>query len=165
MKTLIGLIPDDEHVVKAREALQVAGIGAGEISALKRPSEVWERLGGRRKLRVVFRYVFFGAMLGLAVGGLYGIPAGIMNCSEMGCPFTTSAVLLLIVTVYWVLGGAFLGAIIGMDRLEQDLYSYVEGVRHGEALLIVETPDDKSSEVERILQKENGLLVHSIERG
>ena len=165
MKTLVGLIPDDEHALKAREALQVAGIGAGEISTLKLPGEVWERLGGRRKLRVVFRYAFFGAMLGLVVGSLYGIPAGLMNCSEMGCPFTTSTVLLLIISIYWVLGGAFLGAIIGVDRLEQDLYSYVEGVRHGEALLIVEAPDDQTSEVEHILHQESGLLVHSLERG
>jgi hypothetical protein len=164
MKTLIGLIPDDEHAVKAREALQVAGIGEGAISALVRPTEVWQRLGGPRKLRVAFRYAFFGALLGLVVGALYGIPAGLMNCSEIGCSFTTSTYLLVLISLYWALGGAFLGAIIGVDWLEHDLYSYVEGVRHGGALLVVETPDDHSSEVERILQRENGLLVHIIER-
>lgn len=163
MKTLIGLIPNDEHMIKAREALQVAGIGESAVSALVRPADVWEQLGGRRKLRIVFRYTALGALLGLAVGAFYGVPSGILNCSGMGCPMGTSGILLLVISVYWVIGGAFLGAIVGADRLEQNLYSYVEGVRRGAALLIVETPDERTSEVEGILHRENGLLVHDIE--
>lgn len=164
MKRLVGLIPNDEHLVKAREALQAAGIGEGSISALVRPADVWERLGGRRKLRIFFRYTAVGALLGLAVGAFYGVPSGILNCSGMGCPIGTSGILLLVISVYWVLGGAFLGAIVGADRMEQNLYSYVEGVRRGSALLIVETPDEQSAEVERILHQESGLLVHDVER-
>lgn len=162
---LVGLLPDDRHLVHAQETLKAAGLGAGEVSALVRPAEVWERLRGRKKLTIVFRYVFAGAMLGVGVGALYGVPAGIMNCVVMGCSFTTSAILLAVITLYWVLGGAFVGAIIGADRLEQNLYSYVEGVRHGAPLLVVETPDEQASEVTRILREEGGLLVHSIERG
>lgn len=162
MKTLVALIPDDEHLVSAEEALKVEGIGESEISVLVRPAQVWRRLEGRKKLRVVFRYAFFGIILGLAVGVLYGVPAGIMNCREMGCPFTTSTLLLAVISLYWVLGGGFLGAIIGLDRLEQNLYSYVEGVRRGEALLVIETPNEQVSEVTRILRGENGSLVHAI---
>lgn len=165
MKTVISLIPDDEHVQKAREALQMAGIGEGAISALVRPADVWEQLGGRRKLRIIFRYTALGALLGLVVGAFYGVPSGILNCSGMGCPFNMSTVLLVVISVYWVLGGAFLGAIVGADRLEQNLYSYVEGVRRGAALLMVEASDEQRSEVERILHRESGLLVHDIEKG
>lgn len=163
MKTLIGLIPDNEHVAHVQEALKAAGIGENEVHALVRPAEVWERLGGRKKLAVATKYALAGSALGLLVGGLYGIPAGIFNCSEMGCSVSTSATLLAVITIYWVLGGLFMGAIVGMDRLEQDLYSYVEGVRHGAALLVVEAPDDRASEVTRILQKDRGLLVHGLE--
>jgi len=43
------------------------------------------------------------------------------------------------------------------------LFLYVQGVRRGAALLVVEAPDDEVSEVIRILRQESGLLVHSIE--
>lgn len=163
MKTLISLIPDEEHITHAREALQAAGIGADDITALIRPAEVWERLRGRSKVPVALKYTLAGGVLGLLVGALYGIPAGIFNCSEMGCPFTTSTALLVVIVAYWVIGGLFMGAIVGMDRLEQDLYSYVEGVRRGAALLIVQTPDDRATDVTRILQEDRGLLVHGLE--
>lgn len=165
MKTLIGLIPDEEHVAHAREALQATGIGANDITAPMRPAQVWKRLGGRKKLPVALKYTLAGGALGLLVGALYGIPATIFNCSEVGCPFMTSTALLVVIVVYWVIGGLFMGAIVGMDRLEQDLYSYVEGVRRGSALIIVQTPDDRATDVTRILQEDRGLLVHSLEAG
>ncbi|HSM54766.1 MAG TPA: hypothetical protein VK879_01310 [Candidatus Sulfomarinibacteraceae bacterium] len=105
-----------------------------------------------------------GALFGLAVGALYGVPAGIFNCSEMGCPIVTSGAMLAVITVYWVLGGAFVGALIGMDRLEQDLYSFVEGVRRGAAVLVVQAPDERAEDVTRLLRGANGRLVHDIEQ-
>jgi hypothetical protein len=165
MNTLIGLIPDERHLVTAGETLQAAGIDQGAISVLVRPADVWEWLGGRKKLRVTVRYAFFGALVGLALGALYGVPAGILNCAEMGCTMTVSTVLLALITVYLILGGAFVGAIVGLDRVEQDLYSYVEGVHRGGALLVIETPPERIDEVARILQQESGLLVHTIKKG
>jgi hypothetical protein len=68
-----------------------------------------------------------------------------------------------LIALYWLFSGAFMGAIVGADRLEQDLYSYVEGARRGETVLLVETPDEQVSEVAQILEEEGGLLVHPIE--
>lgn len=163
MKMLLSLIPDGQHVARAEQALLAAGLGEGAINAVVRPAEVWERLGGPKKLRILFRYTALGALLGLGVGAFYGVPSGILNCSQMDCPFSTSTVLLALISVYWVVGGAFLGAIAGADHLEENLYSYVEGVRRGAALLVVETPDEQVSEVTEILHRESGLLVHSME--
>ena len=164
MKTLAGLLPDNEHATHAREALTAAGIRAGGIRTLVQPADVWEQLEGHHKRAIVYRYAAAGAAIGLVVGGLYGIPAGIMNCAETGCPMTTSTALLAIISVYWVLGGAFIGAIIGADRLEQDLYSYVQGVRRGQSLLVVDTPDERADTVTRLLRGDGGLLVHAIDR-
>lgn len=163
MKTLIGLIPDNEHVIRVQEALRATGISADKITTLVRPSQVWERLEGRKKLATAVRYALAGALLGLVVGALYGIPSGALNCSELGCPIITSTTLLLVISVYWVLGGAFLGVIVGIDRVEQDLYSYVEGVRRGATLVLVQAPTGRTSEITHILQAEHGLLVHSLE--
>jgi hypothetical protein len=165
VKTLIGLIPDREHALSADQALHGAGIGASRISALARPAEVWERLEGRKKLNIVSRDGRIGALLGLAVSAIYLVPLVIMYCPEMGCSSATRFIFLTVMALCWALGGAFLGTIVGTDQLEHDLYSYVEGVRHGGVVLLVESPDEQAAAVSRILRQENGLLVHTIERG
>jgi hypothetical protein len=165
MKTYVGLIPDDEHVAHARAALQAAGVPADGIATLARPAEVWDRLAGHRRLRLVRRHAMIGALLGLAISAIYSVPLIFMYCPETGCSFGTSVSVLAILALYWLLGGAFLGAIAGTDRLEQGLYSYVEGVRRGARLMVVEAPDDKAAAVPPILQHESGLLVYGLERG
>jgi hypothetical protein len=163
MKTLVGLIPDSEHAAAAEAAMKNAGLGEDKISALARPAEVWQRLGGHRKMRVVFKYVLAGALLGLVVASLYGLPASIMNCIHQGCPFSANLGFLIAIYLFWIIGGAFMGAHIGLDRLEQDMYSYVEGVRRGGSLMVAETPDEETVEVTEIMEHEGGLLVHPLE--
>lgn len=165
MNTLIGLIPDERYLVTAEKRLQAAGIDQSAMSVLVRPTDVWRRLEGPKKLRVAIRYSLFGALVGLALGALFGVPAGILNCAEMDCTMTISTVLLALIALYLMVGGAFVGAIVGIDRVEQDLYSYVEGVYRGGALLVIETPAGRIREIARILQQESGLLVHTIEKG
>jgi hypothetical protein len=165
MKTYVGLIPDNEHVAHAGSALQAAGIPAGRIATLTQPADVWERLEGHRRFQVVRKSATIGAILALAVSTIYTVPLVLMYCPEMGCSFATSVTVLVILALYWLLGGAFLGAIVGADRLEQDLYSYVEGVRRGAMLMVVEAPDEQAAEVPHILERESGLLVYSLEGG
>lgn len=160
MSTVLGLIADDEHITLVREALKAAGVSEDKISILRRPGEVWQRLEGRKKLRVVFRNAFIGMLLGLVVGVLYGATAGVLNCRLMDCPVTTSLISLGLISLYWIAGGGFLGALIGLDRLEGDLYSYVEGVRRGAVLFVVESPEERAPEVADILAQEEGALLH-----
>lgn len=129
MKTLEPSIHDEEKASRAQEREEGPGAGKGELTTLLHAAQESEQLWGRKRLTVVVRFAIAGAILGLVVGALYGIPAGMMNCSAMGCPFTTSVTLLVVITVYWVLGGACMGAIVGMDRLEQGFYTGVKGVR------------------------------------
>lgn len=165
MKTYLGLIPDNEHVMHAGSALHAAGIPERAISTLVQPAEVWERLGGHERMRVVRKHAVVGGLLGLAVSLIYAVPLVLMYCPEMGCSFGTSVSVLAILALYWLLGGAFMGTIVGADRLEQGLYSYVEGVRRGGRLMVVQAPDEKAAEVPRILEHESGLMVFSLEGG
>jgi hypothetical protein len=160
MSTVVGLIAGDEHVTLVGEALKAAGFSEDKISILCRPAEVWQRLEGRKKLRVVYRNALIGMLLGLVVGVLYGATAGILNCRLMNCPVTTSLILLALISLYWLAGGGFLGALIGLDRLERDLYSYVEGVRRGAALFVVESPEERAPEVAGIMAQEEGAVLH-----
>lgn len=162
MKTLVGLIPDTEHVKDTEGMMNAAGIRDYKLNVLDRPGEVWRRLGGHEKMRGVYKHALIGALLGLGVAALYGLPASITTCIYRGCAFSDNMGSLVAISLYWIIAGAFLGAIIGLDRLEQDMYSYVEGVRRGGSLMIVETPDEEVAQVAEILGHEGGLLVHTL---
>jgi len=145
--------------------MEAAGLNDCKVSVLARPAEVWARLGGPAKLRAAVKYTLIGALLGVVVASLYALPATILNCAYMGCAFSAHTLLLVAIYLYWIAAGGFMGTLIGMDRLERDTYSYVEGVRHGGSLVIVEAPDEEAGEVTSILVHEGGLLVHNLESG
>jgi hypothetical protein len=165
METVISLLPNDEHLAAARRELASAGFTQNRITVLFQPADVWQRLGGHQKVRAVVKKAVLGGVIGLLVGALYGIPAGIFNCQFMNCSLETSVVLWALITLFWILAGGFFGSIIGIDGLERDLYSYVEGVRRGEALVVVETPEEQALEARRILLQEQGTAVHEIHQG
>lgn len=165
MKTVISLIPNDEHLVEAKKELTKAGFGESKTSILFQPADVWRRLEGQQKVRIVFKNGAVGALIGLFVAALYGVPAGILNCQFMNCSVGMSATFWALISLYWVAAGGFLGALVGLDKLEDDLYSYVEGVRRGEALFVVETSEEKAVEARRILQQEHGTVIHDVPGG
>jgi hypothetical protein len=164
METIVSLMPNDEHVTAARQKLENAGLAQNKISVLFQTAEVWRQLGGHQKMQTVIKKAALGAVIGLFVGALYGIPAGIFNCRFMNCSLETSVILWVLITLFWVVGGGFLGSIIGMDELERDLYSYVEGVRRGEALFVIEADLDQIPVAMRILQQEQGTVIHEIDK-
>lgn len=162
METVIGLVPNDEHVTRTRQALKTAGFAETGINVLLQPADVWQQLGGHQKVRIVFKDAAIGALIGLVVGALYGVPAGVFNCRAMNCSVNTSVVLWAVISLYWVAAGGFLGAIIGIDQLEQALYSYVEGVRRGQALFVVDVPEDKVAAARDVLRQEHGIVIQDI---
>ena len=164
METIIGLIPNDEHVTTTRYELEKAGFAISKINILYQPADVWQRLGGHQKVRIVYKWAAVGASVGLVVGALYGVPAGIFNCLFMECPLQTSIILWAIISLFWVAAGGIVGAIIGLDKLEDDLYSYVEGVRRGEALFVVETPPEQAQRAVEILRQEQGTVIHDVQQ-
>jgi hypothetical protein len=162
METVICLIPNDEHVATVRRGLASAGFADNKISVLFQPADVWRQLGGQQKMRAVLQKAMLGGAIGLIVGALYGIPAGIFNCRFMNCSLEMSVIMWALITLFWVVGGGVLGGMIGLDAVERDLYSYVEGVRRGAALFVVETPEERAPEVQRILRQQEGTVIHEI---
>ena len=163
METIIGLIPNDDDVESARQELKNAGFPKNKINILFQPADVWQRLEGRQKIRIVFKDAVIGMFIGLIVGAIYGVPAGVYNCRFMNCPMGTSVILWMAISLFWVITGAFLGAIVGLDRFEADFYSYVEGVQRGEALFVVEASEKQAPLVQHILEQEHGILVHDLQ--
>lgn len=163
MTTIAALLPNDDHLTHAVETLAGRGVARERLRVLTQPAEVWQQLQGRRRVRIVFRDGLLGAGLGLVAGLLYAVPAGYLNCYLTGCPVSTSAALGLLVVAYWIAAGAFVGAIIGLNRLEMPLYSYMNGVRRGAALLLVDASDDEAPKVADILAHDSGMVVGRID--
>lgn len=168
MTTVISLIPNDDHqsdghLTTAVAELRALGLSDEQISVLRTPGEVWRHLDGPLRLRRVLKVAAIGMLLGLGVGLLYAVPAGVLNCLLGDCPVTTSLLSGVLITLFWIAGGGLLGAIVGLAQMELNFYSYVEGVRRGEPLLVVAAPAAQVPAVTEILTREAGSLVYQLQ--
>ena len=162
MEKVVGVFSNDGDLLSSRKELAAAGFQGAEIRVSRQPNQVWQWLEGNKRVRRLLKSAGYGAAIGLVIGGLYGIPAGIANCAIGACSVATSLKFLAVIEAYWVLAGGFLGAIAGLDRLERALYAYVEGTRRGESVLVVESPPEKSAQAMEILRQHRGTAVQDI---
>ncbi|MDV7391492.1 hypothetical protein RZS08_09075, partial [Arthrospira platensis SPKY1] len=108
------------------------------------------------------RYAAIGAALGVLLYGPVGFFAGYLDCKLMGCNQAIGATFLALGLLIGLVGGGVLGAVIGLNNLEQHLYAYVEGVRRGELLLMVEAPAPLGKAVVSLLRQEQGTVVRDL---
>ncbi len=162
METILGLVPDDVLAAEAKQEFKSAGFQENKIRVLRKPDDVWNRLNGHKKSRVLFRNVAIGAIFGLALGLLYGTTTGYCNCKLTDCPTGSSLVCLLLIVLFCIFVGGFFSALYSLGQLDRSLYSYVEGVRHGQVLLVVEASRENAPKIQRILEKAHGKAIQVI---
>jgi hypothetical protein len=160
MTTIVSFIPEEDHVITARQALARAGIPEEKIKILSQPLEVWRRLHGRRKIRALLKNVAVGALLGAVLGLMAAIPAGYFNCAKEACTVPESLWQGAIITAVFAAAGGFLAAMGSIDRFENDVLLYVDGVMRGEPLFMIDAPEDTAEKARRILTEEHGLLIY-----
>jgi hypothetical protein len=160
MATIVSFIPEEDHVKTARQALTKAGIPEDKINVVSQPQDVWRRLHGRKKIRVLFRTVAVGALLGAVVGLLAAIPAGYFNCAKQACTVQESLIFATLIAVYFAFAGGLLAAFASVDKFENDVLLYVDGVLRGEPLFVIEAPEGTAEQARHILTQEHGILVH-----
>ena len=162
MERVVGLIPNDEHVTSAMQELRAAGFAENKMCVLVKPDDVWKRLGGKKKAQIVYRDTIIGALLGFSLGSTFGVVAGVLNCTLMDCPIEKSLIFLALIVLFCTVSGGLFGAIVGLDQLDRVLDSYVKGVRYGQALFVVETCGQRTSDARRILDEAHGTAVQVI---
>ena len=160
MQTVIGLIPQGEHVVHTQQKLAGAGISRDDVSVVDHPGAVWQRLNGGRHLRTLNRYGLFGAIAGLVITAVFGLLAtGVLTPGYMAA-HATMAITILVISVLIGLGSGYVfGATLGLGDVDEYVYSYMEGVRRGDALLIVPASHEQQDQVADILRSEEGKVI------
>jgi hypothetical protein len=158
METIVGLIPDEAHIKNAERELREAGISENKMHVLLGSANFWENLCSKEKARLVFKDAVIGAFIGLTLGGLIGMIAGVLNCRLMDCPIGTSLIFLALIVLYCAFAGALFGTWIGLDRAERSLLAYVADAHRDQALFVVETSTETAPEARHILEL-HGILV------
>jgi hypothetical protein len=162
METIVGLLPDEDHLATALAELSAAGIAADRMQVGRQPAEVWRLMGGRSRAAAAFRQALKGALIGLALGATYGLVAGILNCRLMGCPLERSVIFFGLISLFSTLAGGLMGGFVGLDQLERPLYSLVHGAMRGQPLIMVQIQGEQACQVCQILADEQCLLVHNM---
>ncbi len=66
----------------------------------------------------------------------------------------------VLIAAYFAFAGGFLGALASIDKFENDVLLYIDGVMRGEPLFVIETPEETAEQACNILTQEHGILVH-----
>jgi hypothetical protein len=160
MKTVIGLLWSDETVQSSIHRLKELGVAEGTISVLSQESAVRKLLGANQG-HIVARYAFWGALLGIAAFGPFGVGASLCECTllHFGPGFGIG-----ILVAFIALGtafGAFLGQFVGVDEAEKCRHLYCRGVELGAQLVAVRADDELAERAMNLLraQRITGMTI------
>jgi len=159
-KTLVALFDDRAEARAAIGELRDAGFTRDDITVIAQQAkgetvEDWE--GAKADTGVEI-----GAASGAALGGIGGFLAGLgtLAIPGIGPAIAAGPLLAAIVgaTGGLVAGGA-VGGLIGLGLPEGHANWYVEGVRRGGTLLLVNPPDERVEEARGILEKHDPVEI------
>jgi uncharacterized protein (TIGR02284 family) len=149
-KTVTGLFDGYESAEHASEILRRGGFAEEEISVVAQSQIVQERLGDDETQRAL-EGAGAGALGGAAIGGFAGLLAGAVTLVLPGVgpvlaggAVATAAGASAAGAGIGAAYGGFAGTLIGLGMSEQKAHLYVEGVKRGNVLLIVETTETQA---------------------
>jgi hypothetical protein len=158
MKTVIGLLWNDESVQSCIHRLKEMGLTENSISVLDRYTAVRELIG-TYQIRGVAKYTFWGALLGIVTFGPFGLGASVCECTLLhyGPEFGIGvlAAFIVIGTVF----GAFMGHFFGVDKSERSYHLYCQGACRGAKVVAVQVNDELTTRTMSALRRENALGV------
>jgi len=154
MKTVIGLLPRSEDAASTINNITKVGFAEDEVRVLTNPHAVWEHLGSDQH-HLVAKYAGWGALIGIAIYGPFGLAASTCECMFFSYSLAVGIGILFAFIVAGVALGAFIGSFVGAGELGNITHLYTEGVRRGGALMVVRTNDELVSKAVNILRQES----------
>lgn len=157
MNAVIGLVNRMDDMDGAVSALRAAGFDQQMIHVLANCHDLRENMDCSCR-RSVFKDAAIGAA---AIGGVYvvfGIAAAwgaVLN----GAPVLWSVGAAVVFLLIGMAMGAFGGAFVGRAEAEKDTHLFVEGVRHGDAVLLVWADERRTAQAMNVLRQSGALGV------
>lgn len=159
---IVGLFSDTLDVQQAIDALTAQGIPREQIGVVAEEGAVTAALTDTEK-EMALEGAGAGAVGGGVLGGLIGLVLGTAMTVAFGPVLILGIPALAgttaVGTAVGVSHGALFGALLGWGMGEEDVQTYVKGVREGQILLVVRAPSELSSAAATILKQANGDFV------
>jgi hypothetical protein len=169
METVTGLFKQFEEADRVIRALEESGFDRQMISVIARDSALADRLGLEPTVGEVASSAGVGAATGGLGGGLIGLLAGLgaLLIPGIGPVFAAGSIATALGLAAGGAGvgaavGGILGAMTGLSIAEEDADVYAEGVRRGEILVAVETPEERVDEVHGIMDAANAEDIQAL---
>jgi len=161
MKTVIGLLWNDESVQSCIHQLKEVGLAENSISVLDHYAAVRE-LVGTYQSHVVAKYAFWGALLGIATVGPLGLGASLCECTLLRFSPGFGIGILVAFIAIGTAFGAFLGCFFGVDESERCYHLYCRGVCLGARMVAVQASDELVATAMRTLRHEDAFGVATL---
>jgi hypothetical protein len=152
MQRLYYLTESVSSVLNISRDLEASGIGDNRLHVMGQSNAVLDQAGVHITTPLeetdLMPFGFTGALAGLALGALFGFLLAIMDpwTLELG----GSAV--LVGAAFFACFGAWLGGIIGISRSNHHLRPYLDQVRAGHYLVMVDVDnEDQETRVHRVM--------------
>jgi hypothetical protein len=158
MKSITALLENDDMATRSCQRLKEAGLGEDRINIITEENSI-RKLLNCEPMCVVARFALRGAILGVAVYALFAVFAGLCQCDlfHFGQAYGVGTFLGGILAGVFVGGG--LGSLVGAAQFEQDSHVYIQGVRMGGRVILIQTQDAETDLVKRILEEERAFDV------
>lgn len=164
-RAVIGLFETYEDANEAVSNLVEAGYPSDTLSLLVQP-EVVEELLDQDKNEVVAESAGAGAVGGTALGTLLGLLAGasVVSLPLVGPALAAGALANLLGVTAAGAGvgaayGGIMGALVGLGIAEEDSHVYVEGVKNGGLLVVVDTAAERTGRAEEIMRRADAVAA------
>ena len=162
MSTVIGLVKEDQQAVNLAAKLEAIGLGFSKVKILTDPDEA-QPLVYKSAFSQCHLYdcMTVGALAGVAVFVPLGLIITIISCGLMdGCSPLAWGPGMVFMTITGAILGASLGSYRGTSRLEQYEEVYIDGLNHGNKLIVVPTDSAESATyAASVMEQEHATAV------
>jgi hypothetical protein len=153
MAAVIGLFRNEVDVSAAIQKLNQAGFPQESIEIQTNPSLI-KGLLGCKATKTVTKYAAWGALFGIAVYLIFTLVAGWCECTIFGFGRNLAFIIVLAGLLIGTIIGALMGCLVGVDQYEKDTHLYVQGMRQGGRLIIVQASEADAKRVQSLLEQE-----------
>ena len=120
------------------------------------------KLLGKKPYQVIKKYAVWGAFAGMVTYALFALLAGWCECNLFYFKQIIGIGALLGGILAGIFVGGFIGVLIGAGESERDTHLYVQGVRTGGKLLVIDVNEDQAERVMSILKEQNAHGVKAL---